>query len=148
MIGCSILTPFWRFKNSKCHNPLSILITSTQACNILCVQGEPLSRMQSWCWIIITFKKIASLVGIKLCTLKLSQEDLSNLPTLGPYNWSDKSILRPWSLFLSEVLNSRSQILDLFNANQKCFLASSSNDTYEQMKFIREKEEKDTIVYP
>lgn len=61
-------------------------------------------------------------------------------PTLGPSGWSDKSIQRPWSLFLSEVLHSGSQTLDLFSANQKCFLVSSSNDTYKRIEFIRERE--------
>lgn len=71
-------------------------------------------------------------MGIKLCTHQAQPKRFMQ-STLGPdtysYSRSDKCILRPWSLFSSEVLHLRTQPVDLFSADQKCFIMSSSTNT-------------------
>lgn len=78
------------------------------------------------------FQKDCKPVGIKLCTHQAQPKRFMQ-STLGPDTYScgrsDKCILRPWSLFSSEVLHLRTQPVDLFSADQKQFTMSSSTNT-------------------
>lgn len=74
-------------------------------------------------------------VGIKLCTHQAQPQRFMQ-STLGPDTYSesrsDKCIRRPWSLFSSEVLHLRTQPLDLFSVDEKCFIMSSSTNTLQE----------------
>lgn len=84
-------------------------------------------------------------MGIKLCTHQAQPKRFMQ-STLGPdiysYSRSDKCILRPWSLLSSEVLHLRTQPVDLFNADQKHFIMSSSTNTVQAHNLKRKKEKK------
>lgn len=82
-------------------------------------------------------------MGIELCTRQLSQADLSNQLWDHPVDlirvFQDLEVYF-YQTFCIQGLKT----LDLFSANQKYLLASSCNDTYEQMELRREKGEGQT----
>lgn len=106
----------------------------------LCSRGTFI-QVAKLMWIIIMFKKIASLWVLSFA-LSSSVKNTEATHS-GTYSGPGERILRPWSSFLSGFLHSKSPTLDIVMLIQSIFLPAPAMTPYKQMKFSRrEKEER------